>query len=429
MAQPTPAGRARAWAVVALLCVMGVLSYLDRYIIALLAQPIITDLRIDATDVGLLIGLGFGLLYAVSGVPVAHWLDRGARVRIVGAGVIVWSVSTVASAFAPDFTTLLITRAGVAIGEAVLVPATVSLIADLFPPDRRVGPIGVFMAMSTLMGSGSFLIGGFVYDAAAALSPSAGLAPWRLTLILVGAPGLILAPVWLAGVAEPPRLGPQRAPADATVGAAARYLRRHAGFYAPFLLSFGASAIVSYGFIAWSATILVRSYGETVADAGRLFGLAGFVAAMAAAVIWPSAGGRLIARSRPQPALLLLALGLAVGHTAVAGYALAGSLAAAIAVIAVATFGFGAAGGLAVLIVQNVAPPRMRAKITSLYMLCGNLLGLTCGPPLCAWLSETAFTGLDALRHALVLLACVLGPVTVFLIVVGARNYPVRRTE
>ena len=73
----------RAWYVAGLLCLIAALSYLDRYIIALLADPIIRDMGIDATAIGLLIGLGFGLLYALSGVPVAYLIDRGTRVRIV----------------------------------------------------------------------------------------------------------------------------------------------------------------------------------------------------------------------------------------------------------------------------------------------------------------------------------------------------------
>ena len=69
-------GSTRAWYVVALLCAMAVMSYLDRYIIALLADPIIAEFAITTTDIGLLIGLGFGLVYAIAGVPIAHWLDR-----------------------------------------------------------------------------------------------------------------------------------------------------------------------------------------------------------------------------------------------------------------------------------------------------------------------------------------------------------------
>ena len=62
----------RPWYIVGLLCLIAVLSYLDRYIIALLADPIMAEMEVGATEIGLLIGLGFGLLYALAGVPVAQ---------------------------------------------------------------------------------------------------------------------------------------------------------------------------------------------------------------------------------------------------------------------------------------------------------------------------------------------------------------------
>lgn len=93
----------RAWYTVALLCAMTVISYLDRYIIALLADPIMAEFAITATDVGLLIGLGFGLVYALAGLPLAHWLDHGNRVRIVAFGVLLWSLYTASSGLAPDY--------------------------------------------------------------------------------------------------------------------------------------------------------------------------------------------------------------------------------------------------------------------------------------------------------------------------------------
>jgi len=406
----------RAWYVAGLLCLIAALSYLDRYIIALLADPIIKDMGIDATAIGLLIGLGFGLLYALSGVPVAYLIDRGTRVRIVGIGVIVWSLSTVASGFAPNFEILLMTRAGVAIGEAVLVPATVSLVADLFPPEKRALPIGLFMAVSTLMASGAFLIGAYAFELAVILSPDLGLSPWRLTLVIVGVPGLVLGPLWLLTVAEPDRVEEPGQADQTSLAAALAYLRRHWRFYLPFYLSFGVSALASYSFIAWTATMLTRSYGQSVAAAGAIFGLVGVIAAAIAAFFWPAISAWVLKRDRAELAVLALAVGLGIGHAAVAAFPLARDIDGAIAIIAVATFGYGAAGGLAVLIIQHIAPPRMRAKITALYVLVGNLVGLTCGPALSAWMSDTVFTGNDALRHSLSMLALVMLPLTVGLV-------------
>lgn len=421
------AGAARPWYIVGLLCLIAALSYLDRYIVALLADPIIAEMGIGATEIGLLIGLGFGLLYALSGVPVAYLIDRGTRVRIVGIGVIVWSLSTLASGFAPNFELLLLTRAGVAIGEAVLVPATVSIVADLFPPERRALPVGLFMAVSTLMASGAFLIGAYAFDLATGLSHIADLSPWRWTLVLVGIPGLVLGPLWLATVREPARIEEPGQADQTTVAVAFAYLRRHWRFYLPFYLSFGVSALASYSFIAWTATMLTRSYGRSIAEAGEIFGVVGVIAAAAAATVWPAVSAWAVRGKRPALAVLALAAGLGLGNAAVAAFPLAGSVGAAAAIIAIATFGFGAGGGLAVLIIQHIAPPRMRAKITSLYVLVGNLVGLTCGPALSAWLSESLFEGPDALRQSLSLVALIALPLTVGLILSAMAAY--RRVE
>lgn len=409
----------RTWYVTALLCIIAALSYLDRYIIALLADPIIRDMHIDATAIGLLIGLGFGLLYALMGVPAAYLIDRGTRVRIVGIGVIVWSLSTVGSAFAPSFEILLATRAGVAIGEAVLVPATVSIVADLFPPEKRALPIGLFMAVSTLMASGAFLIGAWAFELATILPSDFGLSPWRLTLVIVGAPGMLLGPLWLLSVAEPDRVEEPGQADQTSIAMAFAYLGRHWRFYLPFYLSFGVSALASYSFIAWTVTILTRSYGQSLADAGAIFGVVGVVAAAIAAFFWPAISAWTLRRGRAEFAVLALCIGLGMGHAAVAAFLLTNGIAGAIALIAIATFGYGAAGGLAVLIIQHIAPPRMRAKITSLYVLVGNLVGLTCGPALSAWMSDTMFAGDDAMRRSLSLLALVMLPLTVGLVLLA----------
>ena len=423
MRNEAPPQKSRIWYAVGLLCLIAALSYLDRYIVALLAAPIMAEMGVDATAIGLLIGLGFGLLYALSGLPLAFLIDRGARVRIVGTGVIVWSLSTIASGFAPNFEVLLLTRAGVAIGEAVLVPATVSIVADLFPPHRRALPIGLFMAVSTLMASGAFLIGAWAFSAASMLSPFVGLGDWRLTLVLVGLPGLMLGPLWLATVREPERIESDEDGDKASLAAARQYLLRNWRFYVPFYASFGISAIASYSFISWTATMLTRSYGHSIASAGTLFGVTGVVSAAAAAIFWPMVSAWTVRRGAPVLGVLALALGLGIGHAAVAAFVLIDDTVGAGVAIAAATFGYGAAGGLAVLIIQQVAPSRMRAKITSIYVLVGNLIGLTIGPALSAWLSVHMFEGGDALRRSLSALAFVALPLTVGLICLAARAH------
>ena len=193
----------QAWYMVFSLTLIYCVSFLDRNILSLLAVPIAGALGISKTQLGLLYGLGFGVLYALVGLPLAHWIDRGQRVWIVVIGVTLWSLCTFASAFATSFGQLAILRSGVAIGEAVLSPAAVSLIADLFDRERRTLPTSIYSAVGTVMGYGSYFFAGGALDLATHLSTQMAMAPWRLTLIIVGLPGLLLAPLLRLTVREP----------------------------------------------------------------------------------------------------------------------------------------------------------------------------------------------------------------------------------
>ena len=189
------ATRAGAWYIVGVFAVLLMMSYFDRFILALLANPISQDLDVTDRQMGLLLGFGFAALYALAGLPIAWFLDRGNRVRAVAIGVFVWSAGTIAAAFAESYAQLLVLRASVAIGEAVLTPAMVSLIADLFEPKARSGPTSIYIAIGTIMTGGAFVIGGLAVDVAGVIQGS--LLPdwpvWRITLILVGLPGILLA--------------------------------------------------------------------------------------------------------------------------------------------------------------------------------------------------------------------------------------------
>ncbi|MBN0210508.1 MFS transporter, partial [Pseudomonas aeruginosa] len=102
-------------------------SMIDRFVLSVVAQPVTESLGLTNTQMGMLLGAGFAILYSLSGVPIAHLIDKGNRKRIVACGVLFWSLMTAASAFTTEFTSLMICRAGVAIGEAVLTPAAISL--------------------------------------------------------------------------------------------------------------------------------------------------------------------------------------------------------------------------------------------------------------------------------------------------------------
>src|SRR5690348_1471595 len=104
------------------------LNYLDRQIVTILAEPLKQDLRLSDTQLGLLTGLAFGLVYCGVGVPLARLADRFNRVWIIAGSLAVWSVCTILCGRAAGFPSMVAARVGVGVGEAGAAPASMALI-------------------------------------------------------------------------------------------------------------------------------------------------------------------------------------------------------------------------------------------------------------------------------------------------------------
>src|SRR5439155_276041 len=118
--------RSYAWAVVAILIGTAILSYTDRQVLSLLVDPIRRDLLISDTEVSLLLGTAFAVVYGVAGIPFGLLADRTSRRNLIFFGVVVWSIGTVACGFAHSFGGLFAARVVVGLGESVLSPSAIA---------------------------------------------------------------------------------------------------------------------------------------------------------------------------------------------------------------------------------------------------------------------------------------------------------------
>jgi MFS family permease len=207
MRQTGGIGRHQGWTAVGLLALLYSVSLLDRLILAVLADPISKSIHLSDSQIGFVAGTGFAVLYSLASLPLAQLVDTQNRTWLVISGVSLWSAMTIGSGFATDFTGLLIARSGVALGEAVLVPATVSLIGDLFVKEKRTLPITVFSSIAAIISPLSFTVGGGMLLIASERMHLTGFEPWRMTFVLVGLPGLVLAFLFYRLVKEPYRQG------------------------------------------------------------------------------------------------------------------------------------------------------------------------------------------------------------------------------
>lgn len=412
---------ARGWYATIFLMLLYSISYVDRYALSLLAAPISTALGIPDVKMGLLFGAGFGVLYSLTGLPLAHVIDRYSRVPVVAGGVVLWTASTLASGFASSFLALLLCRSGVAIGEAVLSPAAISIIGDLFTREKRSLPTSLYVAIAGFMQAGAFVVCGLAIDLATRLARIVPLAPWRLTLILLGLSGLILGLLFYFTLKEPER--GNEPDCFATVREAAAYFWRERALFGWLFVGMAAMGASGAAFLAWTPTLLIRAFHESTAHAGYLFGTVGAAAALVSAFCWPAlvaVGNRLGYRSAP---VMLLASGLGIAIVSIAVIGATGSLTVMMGAIALAMFGVGASGILPPLIIQYVSPSRMRGRLVAINFMASSLIGLPIGPPLAAAIAGTFYTGSHAIGYAMTAIAALCAPVATIAILLSRRRY------
>lgn len=178
-----------------LLTVTYFFSYMDRQILAILLEDIKADLVLSDTQLGLLSGFAFAIFYATLGIPVAAMADRMNRINLISIALALWSAMTAACGLAQNFVQLLAARIGVGIGEAGSSPPSHSIIADLYPADKRALALSIYALGVTLGAAAGQMFGGnltYFFD-------------WRIAFIVIGLPGVILAIVVKLFATEPPR--------------------------------------------------------------------------------------------------------------------------------------------------------------------------------------------------------------------------------
>lgn len=277
-AQPSAAVPPRSQWALALLFVIGVVNYLDRTIIGILQIPMKTELGLSDTQLGLLLGASFALVYTTMGLPLGRLADRTSRKFVLAGALLVWTGLTTLTGFAQSFALLLICRIGVAVGEAGAAPISHSLISDLFPRDRRAGAISIWamsLPVGILLG---FLLGGW-------LSAALG---WRDAFLYVGLAGMLLVPVTMLGLREPKRGsydGPTRdealPPLRQVFGAMwqSRSYRTALGATALHMFSFYAISIWLPQFYARAHSLPIEQVGAVMALLGGVGGMIGMAAA------------------------------------------------------------------------------------------------------------------------------------------------------
>ncbi|MBS0255431.1 MAG: MFS transporter [Proteobacteria bacterium] len=377
-----------------MLLAVYIFNFLDRQLLAILAQPIKADLGLSDAQLGLLGGLAFAMLYSTVAIPLGSLADRLGRARVITASLAVWSLFTALCGMATSFTQLFIARLGVGVGEAGGVAPSYALVAERFPLHQRARAIAVYTLGVPLGAALGAFLGAKIAHAV----------NWRVAFAVMGGAGLVFALPFAMVVRD----APQPAPEPGRDTGVAAVFTRLAQLPAFWLIAFGAgvSSLCGYGFLFWAPSLFQRSYHLSMVQTGAYFGVQTVVAGVAGIM----AGGWLADW---------------LGHRSRGAYALVPGLAyLACAPAYVLSFQYGSASGAIALMlipsvlgyvwlgpvttaIQHLVPAPERATASACYLLINNGVGMGVGPWLIGRLSDhlTAGYGVEALRMAMTITA------------------------
>ncbi|CAN5154136.1 MFS transporter [soil metagenome] len=425
-----PPSLRRSWYVVGLCMVAYVFSFIDRQILSLLIGPIQADLGISDTQFGLLHGLAFSIFYATMGVPVAGLSDRMSRPLIISIGVAFWSAATVACGIARGFPQLFIARICVGAGEAALSPATYSLISDLFPKEKLGRAIAVY-SLGSFLGAGlAFLVGGSIIALVSGQGPTmlmgTAYKPWQLVFLVIGAPGLILALLIWATIKEPFPAGAR--PGDKNVpnfAAVIAFLRQERAIFLPHMIGYTFAAMALFALLGWSPAYLMRTFGLTPATSGLWLGSIAIVAGGGGVLASGWLMDWLTSRGYRDAPFRTGIIGAAGTVLPAALLPLATSLPVGAALLGIAMFFASFPMPPSTAVMQIASPPRMRSRVSAIFLCSNSFFGLALGSFLVGMLNDKVFRGITAVGPSLAVV--VAGSALLSAIILSAGCKPFRR--
>ena len=398
----------------AVLAVVYGFNMVDRQILGILLEPIKAEFEASDTAMGLLTGLAFAVFYTTAGIPLARLSDGGVRRTILAAGLTAWSVMTALCGAAQSFLQLALARVGVGVGEATASPASISMIADLYPPERRSTALSVYNLGSSLGVMIGLPLGGWLSE----------LYGWRVAFLAVGLPGLAMALVVRLTVREPRRGASDGLTVHAAPPPVAETLRRlwSVRSYRQLLIGAGLQNGLLFALYSFTAAFLERVHGMSTSTAGAWLGLIyGGVSGLGLL-----AGGVLVDRLQRRDVrwnLWIAALGNALSLPFLLGFLFLDDPGPALLLLAVFGFGSVIMYSPAYAMTQALAHPRIRAMSAALFMFVLNVLGMGLGPTLVGFLSDLLLGsfGDESLRYAF-LAGAALSALSVIYLVRGART-------
>lgn len=410
----------RAWALVFVLLTFCIFAVFDRAIISMLVDPIRASLGINDTQVALLMGLAYAAAYAGSALPVGYLVDKLPRKWLLYVAVTFWGLAEAACGMATGYGGLFLARMAVGVGESPLHPAAHSMIADTFPKRRLATAMSVY-ATGNMIGLGvALIVGGWIVNALLHVDtihlPLFGdVKPWQFAFILAGLPGLLLA-LLILPFREPPR-AVRRHSGEGSWADLGRFLKRNWRVALALSVIFGGMNIVNAALIKWQPSYMGRYFHLNPAEYGMALGLIYATSGVAGLLFSGWLIDKLYTKGWKGAHLNYYGLVILITSPIVVYGLLSDNLYIYLATATLAKFATVNFMGIAAALVQMIAPPSIRGRMSAIFFLMViGLLGSTLGPLLPAAISDYILHDEVRLGRALAVTLALIAPVVLLAI-------------
>jgi MFS family permease len=376
MSTPSSQPLAGAGSALLILTALNLLNYIDRYVPSAVKELVKVDLNLTDTQTALPL-TSFVWVYMLASPIFGALADRVSRPKLIAAGVLLWSLATAGAAFCTSFTSFLIARSLVGVGEAAYATLAPAMLSDLYPADRRNAILTRFYIAIPVGSALGFVLGGVV-------GKHYG---WQAAFLVAGLPGIIAA-AFAWRMADPPRVVSveEAAAPQPSWGSALRTLAVNRPFVTA-VAGYTAVTFASGALADWYPSYLHRSLGMDVGRAGLVVGGTAVLGGIGGTIVGGLLGDRLQGRTR-QPYLALSAGSMTLAVLFTAGSLLLRTEAAVIACILCAQFFMWCYNGPINAMIANATGSALRARAFALSILTIHLFGDSISPTIVGRLSD-----------------------------------------
>jgi predicted MFS family arabinose efflux permease len=386
-------------------------NFLDRSVLSLVAEPVRKEFGLSDSQLGVLNGFAFGLMFAIAGIPIGLLVDRVNRRKLLSSMVFLWSSATALCGLAQNYIGLMLGRMAVGAAEAGGAPTSYSLMSDYFPPRLRSTAVGFYYLGGAVGGLMCYLVG----------SKVAAHHGWRAALLIAAVPGISLAIIAFATLREPTRgateTGVRGASSERPVGLMQAF--RQIASNRALLALFGAAPLTSAAAAAigaWLPPFFMRSHGMSIGEASLILGIAGGGCGAIGSTLGGALADRLSRNTTTRrtafgACVMLLAIPTLLVATLAAGDAPAITMTFVSFALMFAALPVSFGGML------TLTSPRIRGITSASMQGATNLFGYGLGPLGVGILSD-AIGGANSLRYALAIVStiCCLGAALCFVL-------------